>query len=85
MQNEHETIKIAISGTDFNGFEIIVNRKWAISASHEEIISDIRREVISMTQLHRMWSLEAIAKSMKLHIHVPINNQTQIIYVCDCS
>jgi len=84
MQEEHDTIKLAISGTLFTGFEFSVQRNWALNATHESIINTIKQEVIAVTQLHRMWQLEQVARETDLQIHVPINDQTQVIYVCEC-
>jgi len=82
--NQDDTVKLTLSGSILTGFFCNVPR--SITTEFPEYVMEVlRRELVKMTETYNMWQLTNLAKTVKLHIHVPYDINSHEIWVCTCT
>lgn len=85
MDNETEFIKLTISGTLFSGFSCSVPKNWALlQAKKEDLIINVRLELVSLLKRHDMHVLVEKARDIELHIHCFYGFDSKEIFICEC-
>lgn len=84
LEAENKYTFLVLSGTPMTGFKYKVLRSWVNKASEEDLKNALKTEIARITKLYDMWSLWEIIKDIKLHIHVPFNEFSKVIWICTC-
>lgn len=74
--------KIQVSAKTYWGFNIEIPNNKLYLMTNNEIVEQIKKEMISFFKKHNLEELKEGVNNLNLHIHGPISFG-DIIYVCD--
>jgi hypothetical protein len=77
-----DSTKIQVSAKTYWGFNIEIPNNKLYLMTNNEIVEQIKKEMISFFKKHNLEELKEGVNNLNLHIHGPISFG-DIIYVCD--